>query len=183
MLRASLVAIALVGVGIVAGLLVYVRTPYITEQNEIVPQPVDFDHRHHVVDDRIDCLYCHHQADEDAVAGMPSTALCMGCHAQIWNDSPQIEPLRRAWFSGQPIAWNRVHDLPDFTYFHHGVHTRSGVACADCHGDVAAMAAVVQQEPLTMGWCLDCHREPHEHVRNPSAVPFRAATHCTACHR
>jgi hypothetical protein len=83
----------------------------------------------------------------------------MGCHSQVWNDSPLLEQVRRSYFSRRAIAWNRVHDLPDFVYFDHAVHVRRGVRCASCHGQVETMARVYQVSPLTMGWCLDCHRE------------------------
>ena len=126
----------------------------------------------------------------------------MGCHNQIWNESPLLEPVRRSYFSGRPIEWRRVHDLPDFTYFHHGVHVQAGIDCASCHGDVGGMARVVQTQPLTMGWCLDCHREAGERLPHRTAPDStwsatvelftdspggpRAITRlttCSACHR
>lgn len=199
------VMIAAVMGGIV-GLMVYVRTPYITEQHRPVDQPVVFDHRHHVFDDEIDCLYCHSGAETSPSAGIPATEVCMGCHAQIWNDSPLLEPVRRSYFSGKPIPYNRVHDLPDFVFFDHSVHVRGDVACEHCHGRVDRMAMVHQVAPLTMTWCLDCHRNPEATLSAPptldadhrttwgatteNLVPTlqgeRAITNlttCTACHR
>jgi Cytochrome c7 and related cytochrome c len=200
--RPAIVLLLAGAAGSVLGPMIYVRTPYNTSQLAAIDQPVEFDHRHHVQDDGIECLYCHSSAERSANAGVPTTGVCMGCHNQIWNDSPLLEPVRRSYFSGQPIKWRRVHDLPDFTYFHHGVHVRAGVACESCHGDVRRMARVVQSQPLTMGWCLDCHREAAERVPQRSAPESTWAatvdlftdspggdrsitglTTCTACHR
>jgi hypothetical protein len=186
-------------------LLVYVRTPYVTDQGWPVDQPVLFDHRHHVEDDGIDCLYCHSSAERSSAAGIPSTSLCMGCHNQIWSRGITLEPLRRAWASKAPLPWRRVHDLPDHVYFDHSIHVRKGIGCVSCHGRVDRMARVHQVEPLTMGWCLDCHRDPTPHVRprdtvtdmtRPDPSPDLAEsaalaerygvhsdTHCTTCHR
>ena len=164
---------------VVVGLIGYVRTPYVTEKFVVVEQPVMFDHRHHVRDDGIDCEYCHATARFSPTAGMPSARLCMGCHAQIWNNSPLLIEVRRAYFFDQPIRWQRVHDLPDFVFFNHSVHVENGVACSACHGSVENMALAAQVSPLTMGWCLDCHRQSIE-----AAVPRPTRlTTCSACHR
>jgi hypothetical protein len=185
------------------GLMIYVRTPYDQNRDFQVEQPVQFDHRHHVRDAGIECLYCHAGAENSAFAGVPATEVCMGCHAQIWNRSARLAPVRESFFSSQPIAWKRVHDLPDFVYFNHGVHVQAGVQCAQCHGDVANMPVVHKVQSLSMGFCLDCHRDPAEHVagyrtRTPDAPIWLArsgttdrAAHvvsnplitCTACHR
>ena len=126
----------------------------------------------------------------------------MGCHNQIWSESPLLEAVRRSYFSGRPIPWQRVHDLADFTYFHHGVHVQRGIACQSCHGDVAQMARVQQVQPLTMGWCLDCHRSAARRIPRLEAPDsawsatlemfhdwpgedraITPLTTCTACHR
>src|ERR1041385_566023 len=104
-------------VGAMAAPMVFVRTPYVTEQGNPAPQPVNFDHRHHTRDDGIDCSYCHFQANRSRFAGIPPTELCMGCHAQVWNDSPLLEPVRRSFFTKTPIRWTRLHALPDFVRF------------------------------------------------------------------
>lgn len=169
--RLALLALALLGVGAVVGPMIYVRTPYNTGQFEPWDQPVEFDHRHHVRDDGIECLYCHSSAETSATAGVPTTGVCMGCHVQVWNQSPLLETVRRSYFSGQPIRWRRVHDLADFVYFNHAVHVRRGIDCQKCHGDVGRMARVVQVQPLTMGWCLDCHREPERAAGPDPATP------------
>jgi hypothetical protein len=128
----------------------------------------------------------------------------MGCHSQIWNKSPMLEPVRRSYFSGQPIAWNRVHLVPDFVYFDHAIHvTRAKVACAECHGDVVREPLVEKTRLFTMGWCLDCHRAravtlprgpalaevapnalpPPSHGESPRLPGQSRITTCTACHR
>lgn len=176
-------ATKIVLVGIVVGLagaiatpIIYARSPYATGEADPIVQPVKFDHRHHVRDDGIDCLYCHEGAETSPYAGIPDAARCMGCHAQIWNDSSLIAPVRESAETGKPIRWRRVHSLPDFVYFDHSVHVTRGIGCVSCHGRVDDMAAVYQVHPLTMSWCLDCHRDP-------PAPGLRRLTHCSTCHR
>jgi hypothetical protein len=190
---------------LIGSLMVYARTPFATGQQDPVDQPVPFDHRHHVGDDRIDCRFCHTLVERSAIAGIPSTATCMGCHAQVWNKSPVLALVRESYFTDRPIPWVRVHRLPDFVYFNHAIHVAKGVGCVTCHGRVDRMAAVSQVATLTMGFCLDCHREPEKHLRpreevlslawEPDEAPavlgarlkaqydVRPRTSCTACHR
>jgi hypothetical protein len=157
-----LLATPALGIG---ALMVYVRTPYGTGQFQPVEQPVQFDHRHHVGDDGIDCRYCHNTVEISPYAGVPSTSTCMNCHAQVWNRSPLLSLVREQYFTDRPVPWNRVHNLPDFVYFNHAIHVNKGVGCATCHGRVDLMPAVQQVEPLTMAWCLDCHRAPEQYLR------------------
>lgn len=157
-------------VGVPAALLIWVRTPYVTGALDPPDQPVAFDHRHHVRDDGIGCLYCHHDAERSAYAGVPPTELCMGCHGQIWSESPLLEPVRRSFASGLPIPWRRVHVLPDFVFFDHRIHVHRGVGCVSCHGEVDRMARVYQTVPLTMAWCLECHRKPERFLQPPETV-------------
>jgi hypothetical protein len=157
-LRLGLALVALGAVAVPVSLMAYVRSPWNTEQNQAIDQPVEFDHRHHVADDHIDCLYCHSGAEKSRSAGVPSTEVCMGCHSQIWNESPLLEKVRRSYFSGKPLPWNRVHELADFVYFDHSVHVQRGVGCVSCHGQVDEMSRVGKAAPLNMQWCLGCHR-------------------------
>lgn len=163
--RVSLAVAALVPAVAIGGLMLYVRTPFGYGTNEPYEQPVQFDHRHHVKDLGLDCRYCHTSVEQSATAGIPPTELCMGCHNQVWNKSPLLDPVREWYFTDQPIPWKRVHNLPDFAYFHHGIHVNKGIGCASCHGRVDEMASVEQVAPLTMGWCLDCHRNPEQYIR------------------
>jgi hypothetical protein len=160
---------AIVGVGAVttvtAAPMVLVRTPYITQQLDPRIQPVQFDHRHHTRDDGIDCEYCHFEARKSRYAGIPPTELCMGCHGQVWNDSPYLEPVRASYFTKTPIPWRRVTALPDFVNFEHSAHVAKGVGCVTCHGRVDRMGQVYQVASLTMGFCIDCHRNPTPHLR------------------
>lgn len=169
-LRVAILAVVAVLIGTPLALMAWVRSPYVTGQNDPIEQPVQFDHRHHVRDDGIDCRYCHDLVDRSPYAGIPSTETCMGCHNQIWNDSPLLEPVRRSYYENRPIRWRRVNDLPDFVYFNHSIHVNKGVGCVTCHGRVDLMARVYKAEPLTMGWCLGCHREPERHLRPLSQI-------------
>lgn len=128
-------------------------------------QPVEFSHRHHVLDDGLDCRYCHTSVDKGAFAGIPPTSTCMTCHSQLWSDSPMLKPVRDSHASGKPIEWTRVHDLPDFTYFNHSIHLKKGVGCESCHGRVDLMAMTMKDQTLAMDWCIACHRNPEKHLR------------------
>ncbi len=204
-LRVAIGAVPVGAFALIAALMIYVRTPSHNDQLDEVDQPVQFDHRHHVQDDGVECKYCHNTVDRAATAGIPSTELCMGCHSQIWSESPMLEPVRRSYFSGMPIPWNRVTNVPDFVYFNHSAHVTKGVACVTCHGRVDQMATVYKAEPMTMSWCLGCHRAPERNLRPPALVTdmrwdpgpereaigiavarslgVRSLTHCTTCHR
>jgi hypothetical protein len=130
-----------------------------------VTQPVPFSHKHHVMDDGIDCRYCHTTVEQSAFAGVPPTQTCMNCHSQIWAQSPVLEPVRESFQTGQPLQWNRVTDLPQFVYFSHDIHVQKGIGCSTCHGQVDQMPLTTKAQPLTMGQCLDCHEHPEQYVR------------------
>jgi hypothetical protein len=164
--RVALFAIALlIGGGLIAGPMIYVRTPFFTQQQDPVDQPVQFDHRHHVGDEGIDCRYCHYLVEKSPSAGIPPTSLCLNCHEQIWNKSPKLAPVRESYFADRPIVWNKVNKLPHFVYFNHSIHVKQGVGCVTCHGRIDEMAQVEKAQPLTMGWCLECHRQPEKFLR------------------
>lgn len=135
-----------------------------------VTQPVAFQHNLHAGQLGLDCRYCHDTVEVAASASVPSTETCMTCHSQIRTGAPALEAVQASWDSGEPIEWNRVHDLPDFVYFDHSAHVNQGVGCSSCHGRVDAMGGMWKNEPMTMGWCLDCHRSPEEYVRPRSEV-------------
>lgn len=201
--RIVIAALALGATAAIVTPIVYARMPFATGVGDPLLQPIAFDHRHHVRDDGIDCLYCHEDAERSPYAGVPAAERCMGCHAQIWNDSSLIAPLRTSVETGAPIRWQRVHSLPDFVYFDHSIHVHRGIGCVSCHGRVDDMAAVFQVGRLSMSWCLDCHRNPEPNLRprdqitsmtwtagSPAELAALAAlyqprhlTHCSACHR
>ena len=154
-------------------------------------QPIAFPHRVHAGDNKIPCLYCHYAARTSRHAGIPPASLCMNCHAMLEKQTVAIEKLKEAVEQRRPIVWVKVHNLPDFVYFNHSQHVLSGVACQRCHGPVETMNRVKQVSPLTMGWCLECHRQ-HAHI--PTGDFQRAAlslSHkqkaaagldCSSCH-
>jgi hypothetical protein len=204
-LRQGIVAASVLLLAAVGAPMLWVRTPWASGQYRLLEQPVEFDHRHHVVDDGIDCRYCHDLVERSAYAGVPPAERCMNCHGQIWNESAVLAPVRASFFDDRPIAWQRVHRLPDFVFFDHSAHVGHGVGCEECHGRVDTMARVYQVAPLTMGWCLDCHRDPAPHLRPRELVTVmgwspdrpraelgrelmrqydvRSLTSCTTCHR
>jgi hypothetical protein len=162
--RLSIVGIV-VGVAVLSGALFAANNTYGRRMYVPIEQPVQFSHKHHVLDDGIDCRYCHTSVEESASAGIPPTHTCMTCHSQIWSDSPQIQPIRESYTTGRPIEWVRVHDKPDFVYFNHSIHVKKGVACVTCHGQVDNMPLTWQAKTMTMDWCVDCHRHPEQNVR------------------
>ena len=147
------------------------RSSYLTGRYLEKQQPVQFSHKHHVGDDGIDCRYCHTTVETTASAGMPPTQTCMNCHSQIWADSPYLEPVRASLRDNKPIEWERVHDLPEYTYFNHSIHVAKGVGCSTCHGQIDNMPAVFQENTLQMEWCIECHRQPEKFIR-PKAEVF-----------
>jgi NAD-dependent SIR2 family protein deacetylase len=138
---------------------------YHTKQHEVVAQPLQFSHAHHVGGMGLDCRYCHTSVEESAFANIPPTKTCMNCHSQIWTNAPILEPVRASFRENRPLQWTRVHDLPDFVYFNHSIHVKQGVGCVTCHGQVDTMPLVYQESTLMMNWCLDCHRNPAKYIR------------------
>jgi hypothetical protein len=201
----SLFLVAAGAVGVPGGLMLYARTPYARQMQEPIEQPIQFDHRHHTRDEGIDCRYCHNTVDKSPSASIPPTQLCLNCHSQIWNKSPMLEKVRESFFQNKPIEWRRVNKVGEFAYFNHAIHVNKGVGCVSCHGRVDQMPAVEKAEPLTMGFCLDCHRHPEERLRPISEVTnmdwkpegdqkelgqrlivendVHTRTSCTTCHR
>lgn len=205
--RASVLVLALCLVTATALAFGFSGSAYDTGSPLGVWQPVPFSHAHHVGELRIDCRYCHTSVDRAAAAGMPSTDVCMQCHSQIWTEAEMLAPVRASWQEGVPLRWKRVYELPDYVYFEHAVHVRSGIECAVCHGDVDRMPLVFEAVEHTMQWCLDCHRDPTPRlgarrlltapppllddppgagVRGgtlPSAPRTSGLTSCSTCHR
>ncbi|MBI5888478.1 MAG: cytochrome c3 family protein [Deltaproteobacteria bacterium] len=122
-------------------------------------QPINFSHKIHAGDNKIPCIYCHIYADRSRVSGVPNVQRCMGCHKIIKTDSPEIIKLTGYWERKEPIAWVKVHNLPDHVGFTHKRHIKAGLDCKLCHGDVASMSRVKRVSSLQMGWCLNCHEK------------------------
>lgn len=148
----------------------YWGSPKFTDVGYRPTQPVKFSHKLHAGDLGMDCRYCHTNVEVAEHANIPSTETCMNCHTLIGKDSQLLQPVRESWNTGEPIEWVRVHQLPDYAYFTHAPHLRAGVGCIECHGNVRQMEVVQLVEPLSMGWCLECHREPDEHLRPVSEL-------------
>ena len=203
--RVSIVG-AVVLIGLLLGLVYELgMSPWVTRQYVAREQPIQFSHERHVAGNGIDCRYCHTSVEQSRFAGIPPTKTCMNCHSQIFADAAFLEPVRESFRTDQPIAWTRVHDLPDFAYFDHSIHVAKGVGCSTCHGPVDKMPLMRKQNSLQMEWCLDCHRHPERYVRpreevfNMSYEPpadqlelgrkivaqsgIRKMTDCNTCHR
>jgi hypothetical protein len=182
------------------------NTDYARNLRAMVEQPVPFSHDHHVGGLGIDCRFCHTSVEVSASAGLPPTHTCMTCHSQIWTRAQLLAPVRQSLAGNTPIVWHQVTDLPDYVYFNHGIHLAKGVGCESCHGAVARMPLTYKAQPLTMEFCLDCHRNPGPRLRPRSAlfdtewrrtestptpdallalyhVPDRNLTDCSLCHR
>lgn len=174
-------------------------------------QPIPFSHAVHAGKLKMDCRYCHTTVETAAFAAIPPTQTCLNCHAAINSESLKLKPVRDSYEQGTPVSWVKVHDLPDFVFFNHSAHVNKGVGCQECHGQINEMEVVRQVKPLSMAWCLECHRSPQEHLRprdqvtsmtwdvsstgkSPSELGAELAaeyhvqspefmTSCTTCHR
>ena len=162
----AVIATVLILPGAAVGLTYLVwNSPYATNQDLTRYQAVPFSHLHHVAEIGLDCRMCHTGVEKAAFAGLPSTHICMTCHSQIWTNAAMLAPVRQSLASGEPLHWTRVNRLPDYVFFDHSIHVAKGVGCSTCHGAVDRMALMRQQQPLTMGWCLSCHRHPEQNLR------------------
>jgi hypothetical protein len=161
--------LSLVG-GLILVAMVLGRSSYVTRANEFIEQPIQFSHLHHVLDDGLDCRYCHTSVETSAFAGIPPTKTCMNCHSQLFTNAQILEPVRASFRDDVPLRWVRVHDLPDFVYFNHSIHVKKGMGCETCHGRVDEMPLMTQKNSLQMEWCLDCHRAPEKYVRPRSEI-------------
>lgn len=160
----ALVVVLTAGLGII-GFFWYYGSPEYTDVGYRPEQPIEYSHKLHAGDLGIDCLYCHSNVENSPVANIPSTQVCMNCHTLVKADSDKLVKLRESWTTGKPIEWVRVHKVGEYAYFDHSIHVNRGIACQSCHGNVAQMEKVTQQKPLSMSWCLDCHRNPSENIR------------------
>ncbi len=128
-------------------------------------QPVPYSHALHAGELGIDCRYCHNTVERSSHAAVPPTQTCMNCHFSIRKSSPNLTQVWDSYETGMPIEWVRVNKIGDYAYFSHEAHVNRGVGCVSCHGRVDKMEKVYQAEPLSMGWCLDCHRDPVRNIR------------------
>jgi hypothetical protein len=204
------------------------RPPHCIDEKDCPPgtQPVAYQHSLHAGTLGIDCRYCHANVEHSAVAMVPPIETCMNCHSLVKTDSARLQPIRDQWcaplhwVNGKcdkdpqnpepppPFEWTRVHKLPDYAYFDHSVHVTAGVGCRECHERIDQMDVVEQTKPLSMGWCLECHRDVKENqtasihirpkdvevtnmdwVKGPNDHPTFRRDHlsppenCSGCHR
>jgi hypothetical protein len=146
-------------------------------------QPVPFSHELHAGQLKMDCRYCHNTVEIAGEAAVPPTATCINCHSgvnstgttttgytAIHSTSVKLLPVRDSFRTGEPMDWQRIHDLADYVYFNHAAHVNRGVGCVECHGRIDRMEQVWQDKTLSMGFCLDCHRNPEPRLRPQSEI-------------
>ncbi len=138
-------------------------------------QPIHFSHELHAGQYKIQCLYCHSSAERAAHSAVPSLNICMNCHLVVATDKPAIQQITEAYNNNKPVVWKKVHMLPDFVKFNHAAHVAkfgAPTACHKCHGPVESMEKMYQYSSLSMGWCINCHRQPEN----------KAPVSCSTCH-
>jgi len=178
------------------------------QQGYAPKQPLDYSHRLHAGELQINCQFCHTSADKSRHAGIPASSVCMKCHSVVTDSYAAMKQAKEDGEKKPPVSaelqklydslgldenlkpktgaapksipWVRVHNLPDYVYFSHQAHVSAGVTCQKCHGPVETMQRVRQTETLSMGWCVNCHREANAHGINDQ--PVHAATNCSTCH-
>lgn len=195
-------AVPVVGLGVVAGV-TFFFSPYYTDVGYSPDQPVKYSHELHAGEMGIDCRYCHNTVEYAGYAAVPPTATCMNCHKHVGTDKASLAKVRESYDTGEPIPWMKIHQLPDYAYFNHSAHVGAGVGCVSCHGRIDHMEEVYLHEPLSMGWCMRCHRNPEPNLRprsevtnmawsdpsyDPSKDPERnrevePPQYCSGCHR
>jgi hypothetical protein len=158
------VAAAVLVPTILAGI-TYYFTPKYTRVGYQPKQPVAFSHAIHAGQLGLDCRYCHSDVDKSWFSNIPSSETCMRCHTAVAKDSPKLALVRESYATGKPIPWVQIHKTPDYVYFNHSVHVNRGISCVKCHGEVQKMDEVHHDKPLSMGFCLECHRQPEKHIR------------------
>jgi hypothetical protein len=205
LLRPAIAVAAIGGVVYAAAIVTFGFSPQATDVGYAPEQPVAYSHALHVGQLGLDCRYCHTTVEHAAKSAIPPTQTCMNCHSSVRTQSEKLIGVRESHATGVPIEWIRVHDLPDYVFFNHSAHVSRGVGCVSCHGRVDSMEVVEQVEPLSMGWCLDCHRAPERHLRPREFVTqldwvpeedqlvlgaaikeannINPPTDCTTCHR
>ncbi|MFQ6610576.1 MAG: cytochrome c3 family protein [Fidelibacterota bacterium] len=183
----------------------YFGSPKFTDVGYRPVQPVPYSHKLHAGDLGMDCRYCHVAVEIGPKATVPPVQTCMNCHQLILPESVKLKPVRDAWINKTPLEWIRIHKTPDYAFFNHSAHIKRGVGCRSCHGRIDQMDVVMQVQPLSMGWCLDCHRNPDMHLRPLDQITnmewlapenqllladqykdernIKPPTDCTGCHR
>lgn len=156
--------------GVAAAGITYYATPAYLRVGYQPVQPVPFDHSLHAGQLGMDCRYCHASVEKSGTSSVPAAQTCMNCHSIIKTQSPLLEVVRQSYTTGEPVPWVKIHQTPDYVYFNHSVHVARGVSCVECHGKVNEMTVVGHDQPHSMSWCLDCHRNPEQRIRDPKDV-------------
>ncbi len=178
LIKIILLFVVVVAIGIFA---IYEARQSGFRENYAPVQPINFSHKIHAGDNKIDCMYCHFASDKGRHAGIPPTGLCMNCHTKVMPDSLEIKKIKTALTTGKNVEWVRVHNLPDFAYFNHSQHVRVGkVSCQTCHGEVQGMTVLKQDKMMNMGWCIQCHRG--NEISPPNDHKSAAGGNCASCH-
>lgn len=176
-------------------------------------QPIAFPHYTHVIENGMQCEYCHQAARRSIHGGVPQTATCMNCHTYVGKDKPAVKKLQEYWDAKEPIPWKKVHDAPDFVHFSHKRHVKAGVDCTECHGQMGLQGrdlvgwtepdtsddahhaphegpkgpvTVIRETTMQMGWCLDCHAtHPSIETNYGELANLRRAElkDCWTCHK
>lgn len=201
----ALVGLLLVGTAATAAVWYYF-TPKYTRVGYSPIQPVPFPHSVHVDQLGMDCRYCHSAVEQSWYSNIPASSTCMNCHNQVLKDDPRLEPIRESAATGKPVEWVQIHKLPDYVYFNHSVHVNRGISCVHCHGEINKMEEVFHAKPLSMTFCLECHRDPGPNLRPADKITdlswnphqhlpkdwgekakkewkVNASQNCSACHR
>jgi hypothetical protein len=156
--KAILVVLGMLGLGLAGVVLAGIYDSSLDQGYEPT-QPIPFSHKIHAGDNKMECLYCHFNADKSRHATVPPMSLCMGCHSNVATDRPMIKRLTEKYNKGESLEWIKVHHLPEHAYFPHNKHIAAGVSCQECHGPVETMDTVYQAVDINMGWCMECHRD------------------------
>ena len=181
-----LVGGVLLGGGVVTGV-TYYFTPKYTRVGYQPVQPVSFSHKTHAGELGMDCRFCHNMAEKSWFSNIPAASTCMKCHSTVLAEDPRLAPVRDSFYGEDtnhdgelqededknqngkndrsPIPWVQIHKTPDYVYFDHSVHVPRGISCVKCHGRVDQMDEVRHAKSMSMGFCLECHRNAHENVR------------------
>lgn len=178
------IKILVLGLFVALGLYMYISDPkYVGYAPD---QPIAFSHKIHAGELKMDCQYCHVNAERSAHATVPDSATCMRCHEYVASDSTAIQYLRQTYAQGIPIRWIKVHDLPDHARFSHKPHIARGFDCAQCHGDVKTMDKIEVTSGFNMGWCVNCHRDYTQKFAMQQTGPGNNHTvhlsDCGTCH-
>jgi hypothetical protein len=163
------VGLVLVGSAVTAGCWYYLTPKYSRVGYQPI-QPVPFSHATHAGQMGMDCRYCHSTVESSWYANVPSPNVCINCHKYVLKDDPRLAPIHDSFATGNPVPWVQIHRTPDYVYFNHSVHVTRGVGCVECHGRIDQMEVVKQAQPLSMAFCLDCHRNPSLKLRPADKV-------------